>query len=764
MSSSSLSPPSDTDMEIDESDLLPRLQRRRKELDAEIEAFRALKESEYKAFERKLREEYKLRKRKREGDKDGGQISNNNNATTTDASPPYATAANTATPGRENGNVCSTWSGVERGSQVSLGLGESKLDDALGLELPNALPAQQLKSRENSSPPFDKDLQAAFTPRYLPLLDNNYQSPPTSPPPNKIMSSPPQSPKELLPKIATIPSRSGNSPGSPAVPLASSLKSSSGSSFGTISKSAGIRQKSPKKVTFQFEDESSVPSRSSPPPAKVHWSLVDNIDNEYDLEDGDGFVESAGDHEVVEVGEAEFDDSGKVEQIENAAKLVNLEVTQGVELVVPTFLLGTSTESRTLVDDDSFEEVQFGDETSGNGSKGVNGDLEKEFDTETTDDDEEDLFDMDETVAERKESPPHRDYAALLNTSKPQSQRSPFSGQSFPPLPSFTPVPSSIPAPQVDPLLTFGKGPGMRSGFTAVRGGISASFNPSLSLEPLTSRTRAGEEPHTAPVASSLPNIGWGETSGKASFVPTPGGRFRRRSIVKYDVPDEDDASIGKFHPNIPEEDEPPLGISGRSPNAASLPMAISRNSPLAALSGSTSSKSPTPLRKYASAATIPEVLDEAPVSGRPSPVSSPLGADLTLAPGNESIKRVSSADILADVPTSEPPSSSAKNDSVSSYRLTSPPPFAPVLPTSPYRTAYAAEVAASALDGELESVVGGVDGGTGLDPDVSSFQAAAGTSINRRRSGSVIVPQEMRPERMSLGMRMAFEEMKGKK
>jgi hypothetical protein len=117
-------------------------------------------------------------------------------------------------------------------------------------------------------------------------------------------------------------------------------------------------------------------------------------------------------------------------------------------------------------------------------------------------------------------------------------------------------------------------------------------------------------------------------------------------------------------------------------------------------------------------------------------------------------------------MPASEPPSSpAAKNDSVSSYRLTSPFPSASILPTtSPYRTAHAAEVAASALDGELESVVGGVDGRTGLDPDVSSFQPATGTSINRRRSGSVIAPQEVRPERMSLGMRMAFEEMRGKK
>lgn len=764
MSSSSLSPPSDADMELNEPDLLQRLQQRRKELDAEIEAFRALKESEYKAFGRKLRDEYELRKRKQgtESGNEGGQISNNNNATTTDASPPYATLANTAASGPENGNICSTWSGVERESQVPPDVGESTLDDALRLELPNAPSAQLLKNHGNNSPPFDKDLQAAFTPRYLPLLDKNYQSPP-SPPSNEIMSSPPQSPKPALPRIATIPGRSGNSPGSPAAPLASSLKSSSGSSFGTTGKSTGIKQKSPKRVTFQFEDESSVPSRSSPPPAKVHWSLADDVNNEHGLEDDDEFVGSSSSQDVVGAGKEGLGDSGKVEQIGNA-KLLNLEMTQGAELVVPTTLSETSTESKALVDD-SFEEVQFGGETSGNRAKEVNGDLEGAFDTETMNDDEDDLFDMDETVAEREESPPHRDYAALLNTTKPPSQRSPFSGQSFPPLPSFTPIPSSAPSPQADLSLTFGKALGMRSGFTAVRGGISASFNPSLSLEPITSRTPVGEEPHTAPIASSLPSIGWGEPSGREPSVPIPGGRFRRRSIAKYDVPDEDDVPKGKSHPNIPEEDEPPLKLFGRSPNAASLPMAIARNSPLAALSGSTSSKSPTPLRKCASPATIPEVPDEAPVSGRPSPVLSPLAADLALNPGTESIKQVSSADILADMPASEPPSpTTAKNDSVSSYRLTSPFPSASVPPTaSPYKTAHAAEVAASAFDGEPESVIGGVDGGTGLDPDVSSFQPAAGTSINRRR-GSVILPQEVRPERMSLGMRMAFEEMKGKK
>ncbi|PWW77434.1 hypothetical protein C7212DRAFT_350985 [Tuber magnatum] len=749
-------------MELNESDLLQLLQQRRNELDAEIETFRALKESEYKAFERNLKEEYKLGKRRREAESgdDGPQISNHSSVTTTDASPPYATVANTATSGRENGNICSAWSEVERGSQAPPDVGESKHDDALRSGLPAALPAQQPGSSENHSPPFDKDLQAAFTPRYLPLLDKNYQSPP-SPPPNKIMSSPPQSPKPALPKIATIPGRSGNSPGSPAAPLASSLKSSSGSSFGTTGKSTGIKQKSPKRVTFQFEDESSVPSRSSPPPAKVHWSLVDDIDSEYGLE-GNDEPRPTGDKEAVGVGEVGPGDSG------NVSKLVSSETTRGLGLAGPTTLSGTSTGSKASVDDDSFEEVQFGDETSGNGSEGVSGDPEEGPDMKTVDDDEEDLFDMDETVAERKESPPHRDYAALLNTTKPPSQRSPFSGHSFPPLPSFTPVPSSVPTPQVDPSLTFGKSLGMRSGFTAVRGGISTSFNPSLSLEPITSRTRVGEEPHTAPVASSLPNIGWGEASGKDSFVPTPGGRFRRRSIAKYDVPDEDDAPGGKSHPNIPEEDESPLELFGRSPNAASLPMAIVRNSPLAPLSGSASPKSPTPLRKCASPATIPEVPDEAPVSGRPSPVLflPPLATDPALNPVTESIKQVSTADILADVPASELPSSStAKNDSVSSYHLTSPFPSASMLPTtSPYRTAHAAKVAASALDGELESVVGGVDGRTGLDPDVSSFQTAAGTSINRRRSGSVAVPQDVRPERMSLGMRMAFEEMKGKK
>ncbi|CUS11996.1 unnamed protein product [Tuber aestivum] len=768
MSSSPLSPLSGIDMELDESDLLQLLQQRRKELDAEMEAFRASKESEYKAFERKLREEHKLRKRKREAASvdNGLQLSNDNNVTTTDASPPYATVANTAAPERENGNLCSTWSEVGCGGRVSPDVGESKHDDALRSELTASLPAQQPGSSESNSPPFDKDLQAAFTPRYLPLLDKDYQSPP-SPPPNKIMSSPPLSPKPTLPKIATIPGRSGNSPGSPAAPLASSLKSSSGSSFGTTGKSAGMKQKSPKRVTFQFEDESSVPSRSSPPPAKVRWSLEDGMDSECGLVDDDEFG-STGDKEAVEAGQEGPGESGKVEQIGHAAKLASSEMTRGVESVVPTALSEPFTGSKPSVDDDSFEEVQFGDEASRNGAKGVNGDLGEGLDMETPDGDDSDgdLFEMDETAAERKESPPHRDYSALLNTTKPPFQRSPFSGQSFPPLPSFTPVPSSVPAPQVDPSLTFEKSLGMRSGFTAVRGGISASFNPSLSLEPITSRVRIGQEPYTSPIASSLPNIGWGEASGKDSFVPTPGGRFRRRSIAKYDVPDEDDAPGGKPRPNIPEEDEPSPGLFGQSPNAASLPMAIARNSPLAPLSGSASSKSPTPLPNYGSPTAIPEVPDETPLSGRPSPVLPSLATEPVLNPNTESIKQVSSADILADVPASEPaPATTAKGDLVSSYRLTSPFPSAPILPTtSPYRTAHAAEVAASTFDDELESVVGGVDGRTGLDPDASSFQTAAGTSINRRRSGSVAVPQDVRPERMSLGMRMAFEEMKGKK
>ena len=57
-------------------------------------------------------------------------------------------------------------------------------------------------------------------------------------------------------------------PTTPKSPLASSLKSWEGSSGGT-----GGR-KSPKKVTFAFEDPEAVPSRSSPPPARVVWSVA----------------------------------------------------------------------------------------------------------------------------------------------------------------------------------------------------------------------------------------------------------------------------------------------------------------------------------------------------------------------------------------------------------------------------------------------------------------------------------------------------------
>lgn len=764
--------------ETDEFSLLARLEQKRREIEAEIGVFRIAKEAEYRELEKQLREEQKSQSNKKRKRENGGARSVSGGGKEQDTDATHATAGVTLS---DDGDTGFTGKGHKVGSinYGALGLGDSKPNDTLKLEFPDCqkqigFDGSSVSSVSNSSctttsPPFEKELQAAglFTPRYLPLLDDNYfrpTSPPTSSMPQDPSTSETQTlPQQVMPKLANIPSsssRAGNT--SPAYPLASSLKSSSGSSTSTMSKSGTTKQKSPKRVTFQFEDEDSVPSRSSPPPTKVHWTL----ENEnYALED-DGFVEYEGE-EVDEDGSGE---KGKLEQTEQ----VTIEAMvggrfPGDELVVPTTVGGGA--PGVVQKSSGFDGLGIsGIPGPTNGTNGDNGDSNSDDELTSYDDDDDEvaLFDLDETIPEVKDDPsPPRDYSALTNS--PQTvTNARLTASSFPMLPSFTPSVPTVPSSASQSILTFGKSPGPRPGLPRVRRGSLSS-----SLSPLTKQAQFQQEP----IASSLPNFGWkGADPPKTGFVPTPGGRFRRRSIVKYDLAEDEVASFkgkgkGKetqraISEASDEEDDVGFSLS-KSPNATSLPMSISRLSPAAFAAMSNKSRPQKPPTQLVTNNDIP---DPAPVTARPSPkLRSPLSAAASF-PVQPIAPKMDSADILASMPSSFTMADNAspeKNDSVSSYRRSSP--FPSAYDRTPYRTVYAAEVAAAAaLDdeadygGALESVVGGVDGRTGLDPDISSSYRASSLGPgggSRGRSGSLAGAMEaINPGRMSFGMRMAWE------
>lgn len=759
------SPPSD---ETDESSLLARLDQKRREIEAEIEVFRAAKEAEYRELERELREKQKAQSNKKRKRENGGV----NNVGGGGADATHATAGATSSDDEGTGK------GHKAGSinYGALGLGGSKPNDMLKLEFPDCqkqigFDGNSVSSVSSSctttSPPFEKELQAAglFTPRYLPLLDDNYfrQTSPTFVLPQDPSTRKTQtSPQQVMPKLANIPSpssRAGDT--SPAYPLASSLKSSSGSSTSTMSKSEAMKQKSPKRVTFQFEDEDSVPSRSSPPPTKVHWTL------EGTLEEDDGFVE----YEGEEADEDELDEKGKAEHVEHAT----VEATvggrfPGDDLIVPT-AIGSGNPS-VVQSGSGFNGLGIsGMSNPTDGTNGNKGGSASDDEPNGYDDDDDDgevaLFDLDETIPEVEDDPaPTRDYSALTNS--PQAvTNARLTASSFPMLPSFTPSVPHVPASASESILTFGKSPGPRPGLPRIRRGSLSS-----SLSPLAKQSQFQQEP----IASSLPNFGWkGSDPPKTGFVPTPGGRFRRRSIVKYDLSEDDVVSLkgkGKeaqraiSEASDEDDDDTTFPLSG-SPNATSLPMSISRLSPAAF---ATISNAARPRKPPPKPVVNNDIRDSTPVTGRPSPkLRSPLSGAASFAI-QPMVPKVDSADILASMPssfTTADDASPEKNDSVSSYRRSSP--FPSAYDRTPYRTAYAAEVAAAAaLDdkadygGALESVVGGVDGRTGLDPDVSSFSYRASSlgpgGESRGRSGSLVGVEAVNPGTMSFGMRMAWE------
>ncbi|KAF8535135.1 hypothetical protein BDD12DRAFT_856747 [Trichophaea hybrida] len=685
--SSSPSPPStqplvaepDNNDDDEDEEIHTRLRHRRLELDHEIEEFKTRKDAEYRRFEESLLSEARAKRKP----KDNSNSKNNNHST----------------------------AGEDVNShQVPIDLAGSLLEEKLKDTLREASSSTPPLLK---SPPFEKELQVAglFAPCYLPLLEDRRRDPPS-----------PQSLTELAMGAAdNSPSpKSAESPESLAVPLASSLKSSSDSYFDTTGGGHfGRKPKSPKKVTFQFDDENSVPSRSSPPPTKIVWSFggTEDKDDYEEVEDdtseelhmadasepGSGYdIYSPEDPGVVEnvamPTTTSFPISGGLENLGHFPR------SHGDQLVTP-LVFGTfcadNGSGAAIVSPDSSISLKAENWTSQLNSSPTNGNMGM-----TDDDDDDALFDLDETVPdEPQQTPPHRDLSPLVEAAM-AAQQLPTSTNDFS-LPStlrasYTATTVPLPA-SLDPIF-FGKPP-LTS--TAFQPKYTSAFSASFTLGPKQPDTRS---PATKPlpVASSLPATSmWGFAS------PRPeNGRFRRRSINKYipSPPPEEETSTVRSPETIPED--API-----SPFGTSIPVTITPR--LSSLRSPPASTSP---------------LNHSPA---PQPTTMPFDT----------------AEELATTEASPPHSSE-----VDSYLRTARFPSASGGGMmSPYRTKFAQELAQQALlDGDDvgESIVGGVDGRTGLDPESFSVRAHHGRNSFASPGAGV-----QGGKRWSLRARMAEED-----
>ena len=610
--------------------------------------------------------------------------------------------------------------------QIPIDLAGSPLEDSLKETL-SAPPGFK-------SPPFEKELQVAglFAPCYLPLLEDRRVDPAPPPP---VESPPPPPP---MADAAKSPLN-----GSPPVPLASSLKSSSGSYF-DVSARPGRKPKSPKKVTFQFDDENSVPSRSSPPPTKLVWSpsAVESGDSNGD-DDDDG----NDDYEEVEGGDDGFQeltlddlrdepDDRFVQQVENMAipaplaaaldSLSHFPRSHGDQLVTPlAFATGASV--RPVVSPDPNPSATATPSPKNADSwtcllqsltaavapptpaSATNGDMRRNdncrvADNDDDDDDDDGLFDLDETVPdESHQTPPHRDLSPLFEAQLAAQQLLPRAADFKPPTAATTATTTTAaavatttdatavlsPTAPFEPI-TFGKSPVTAAPFPLQH---KSAFSASFTHSPLQS----GRRP-PAPMASSLPAQSmWGPA--------TEGGRFRRRSINKYipSPPPEEDA--GLVADTVAQDKTP-------SPYGTSVPVAITPR--ISSLRSPPASTSP---------------LDRAPASGSGpgsgSGSGSGQGSRGVRDPAEPAKPTPFHVDTTADelAAIASPPQNSSE---VGSYLRTARFPSAAV---SPYRTKFAQELAQQALldgDDAVESIVGGVDGRTGLDPESFSVRAHA--------------------------------------
>ncbi|KAF8244366.1 hypothetical protein K440DRAFT_636318 [Wilcoxina mikolae CBS 423.85] len=674
--------PDNKDDDDEDEEIHTRLRHRRLELDHEIEEFKTRKGAEYRRFEESLWAEARAKRKP----KDNSNSSKNNNHSTT---------------GEDNNS-----------HQVPIdlvgSLVEEKLKDTLREASPSTPPLLK-------SPPFEKELQVAglFAPCYLPLLEDRRRDPP-----------PPLSPTELAMGAADNSSspKSAGSPESPAVPLASSLKSSSGSYFdSTGGGRSGRKPKSPKKVTFQFDDENSVPSRSSPPPTKIVWSFggTEDEDDYEEVEDDASEELHMADASGPGAGYDNYspEDRSVVQQVENVAmptatffpisggleNLGHFPRSHGDQLVTPlafgTFGADNGSGAATVSPDSNIS-PKAENWTSQLNSSPTNGNMGM-----TDDDDDDALFDLDETVPdEPQQTPPHRDLSPLIEAAM-AAQQLPASTNDFSlPSPLRASYAAAVPLPgSLDPI-SFGKSPLTSTGFQQK---YTSAFSASFTLGPKQPDSRSPAI-IPSPVASSLPATSmWGFAS------PRPeNGRFRRRSINKYipSPPPEEETSAVRSPETIPED--API-----SPFGTSMPVTITPR--LSSLRSPPASTSP---------------LNHSPA---PPPTTTLL---------------FDTAEELAATEASLPHSSE-----VDSYLRTARFPSASGGMMSPYRTKFAQELAQQALlDGDDvgESIVGGVDGRTGLDPESFSVKAHHGRNTFASPGAGV-----QGGKRWSLSARMAEED-----
>ncbi|KAF8455304.1 hypothetical protein BGX38DRAFT_1167920 [Terfezia claveryi] len=619
----------DATTEEEEVRLFRRLETKRREIDEEIEAFRFTKEEEYAEYEQRLRERWRRKKEKRDKTK----------------KPEATAAANGEQEARDmevkhSGSTLPS-SSTQNSSQSRSGIlkEQSHFDEELpfAISSPAALMAlneqhsaaatadpltsevtlpqtptpraqtsetsdppevegskeKEVKEEKDKSPPFEEEIQRAglFTPTYLPLLDDTYsRASPIATPPRPIIQARPHS--EPLAQ-----SQSYTRPASPGPPLASSLKHSSSYSSGFSSGSGPrhLKPKSPKRVSFKLDEAKPVPSRSTPPQTVLTFGDDDDASENLDAV-GIEQVETLDIRGPVDAMGAsprstaplfgskmtgttlvpELQQEPSVNSSYRDSLVVPTRISDGVVEVAGGGLFRDGGIS-PRTDDHDWESVDRVD-VNGSGFGSV--------------DDDEDLFDMDETLPI---SPSDEDCTGDPNirSQSPDFEEAIWTGVAAPNDVIATPhgLREAASLPKYSPISSFGSLGIQQSQLpsTGRRGSVPFNFE---NLE------RVGAVPGSLPVrgnwlssSTSLSNGSSGNGNGNGNGRKMNGG-FRRKSVQKY-VDEEPDApppptmkqdwsSKGKsieggmrFHsePLLEEEEEdvvvPPTTFG------SSLPMAI---------------------------------------------------------------------------------------------------------------------------------------------------------------------------------------------
>ena len=212
----------------EEARLLRRLEIKRREIDEEIEAFKTAKQEEYAKYERRLRErkrrrrQYKQKVTANEDEARDGDVKHDGHAHSSAASAYTSTAKSHShfeeeEPDTELPFAISSPAAL-RALHEQVSADHSANDSSSTASEPQA---QQYKS-----PPFEEEIQRAglFTPNFLPLLGDTYSR--TSP----VAVSP----RPITPTSSGS-SHNHSRPQSPSAPLASSLKTSASSGSSSAS-------------------------------------------------------------------------------------------------------------------------------------------------------------------------------------------------------------------------------------------------------------------------------------------------------------------------------------------------------------------------------------------------------------------------------------------------------------------------------------------------------------------------------------------------